>query len=508
MRGHTAAFLLLLVIILIVDIVPISALLLGIPRELQRGASGLSLTTWFQYCWGSLRLAGATAASSVLLGVVTALSIEWGEAFGRRFWRSFLVLPFVTPPYLLTLALISWQGIKAPILGESFYSWPICVVILGFYHGPIVALLLSLCWSRLDRESLSAVRLSCGRLGVVCWLLDYGKYALLLGFSLVFLLTLGCFTTPQLLRVKVLSELIYSRFSDFSDFAGALLACVPLMIFAGIGVVFVSFAFRRANLNLELPVKLNFERSCLVKTLATLVLGLLILGPFLWPVYIFLCDWLKAPETVDAGLFGLWKFALDRPLYLSLATGFAVAATNFMVLSLMSFCQLHRELSHSWTAALLFLAVVPGPLLGIGMIWFWNCPLLADFYDSPLMPYLAHLGRSFPLIIVLWLLLARKQSVLCEQAARLANRNPFMLPGCWRDNLALAALTFTLSVSEYATTSLVSAPNNGLVAERLINLVHFGRSGETAVLSLCLSMASVLLFALILVPLVGERSRT
>jgi ABC-type Fe3+ transport system permease subunit len=169
----------------------------------------------------------------------------------------------------------------------------------------------------------------------------------------------------------------------------------------------------------------------------------------------------------------------SAPLILTALAAFASLAAPRALLSTRSL------------ALLLSLTAIPGPVLGIGLVLFWNRPgaFWRAIYDSAFMGGLAQVASFAPLIIVLGAVLAARHPPAEDEACRLAGATPLALGGRLRSLLAISALAMAWSMGEYGASSLVSAPGYGLLSARLIGLMHFGRNGETAVLSVLLSLS-------------------
>lgn len=141
--------------------------------------------------------------------------------------------------------------------------------------------------------------------------------------------------------------------------------------------------------------------------------------------------------------------------------------------------------SRKWVSlAMLFLIAVPGPLIGMCMIWLFNRStpeLLGRLYDHTLIaPVFAQQFRLLPLA---WLLLQTVLASVARQAWELAEMDELsalkrwryvLLPQVGSRGLAALLLLLVLSVGELSSTILLLPPGVTTVSMRLFELLHFG----------------------------------
>jgi len=159
-----------------------------------------------------------------------------------------------------------------------------------------------------------------------------------------------------------------------------------------------------------------------------------------------------------------------------------------------------------WSGALAVLTavclVVPGPVIGLGVIWLLNrreCPWLADLYDrSILAPWLAMSLRAFPpAVLVMWHALRSVPEEMLNAAA-LDGAGPAARLGRIVLPSRLAALglawlvAFAVAMADLAASILVVPPGVVTLPIQIFGLLHYGVEDQVA--GICL--AQVLLFAL------------
>ena len=146
---------------------------------------------------------------------------------------------------------------------------------------------------------------------------------------------------------------------------------------------------------------------------------------------------------------------------------------------------------------------LPGPLLGLGLIWLLNrpeLPWLADLYDySIFAPWLAMTLRALPLtVLVLWHALRSVPEETLE-AATLDGA------GWWTRLMAIALpqrraalavawlVAFALTLADMAASILVVPPGVMTLSIQIFSKLHYGQEDDVA--GICLALIG--LFALI-----------
>jgi iron(III) transport system permease protein len=466
----------------------------GLGAETGPAIAALGFEGIARASFGSLRLSLLASVVAVVFGGLAALVVEGTGLYGRGLFRGLALLPLALPPYLLALASIELLGPRSDggVLGTGVYGWPFCALLLGAVNQPLVFIAVAARLRRVEVARLEAAWLSGGRRAQ---LLQLGRLlwpSLALGGALVFAASLVAFAAPELLRTEVLTRLVYARFDGFRDLAGALGAAAPLMLFAALvtwpAARLLSEGQGRApGRGVGLRPLLGSPFTCLAATAAAAVLVLPVL---LLPAYALLQASLSAPEAQFGGVWSLARQALDGAsgeLLTSLGVGLVAGALAALAAALLVVADWRPRGAWSF-AALLGLIAVPGPLVGIGLVITWSAApaWLAGVYDSTWMLVIAQLARGLPMALLLSALLFGSHPRAADEAALLAGRSPLALAGRWRDLVLVGVLIYARSAGEYAASSLVAPPGAAPLSVKLLNLVHFGRSGELSVLSLSL----------------------
>ena len=152
----------------------------------------------------------------------------------------------------------------------------------------------------------------------------------------------------------------------------------------------------------------------------------------------------------------------------------------------------------AWILVLVPLAI-PAPLVGIGMISFWNGPLLAVPYPGLLMPVLVAVSRFAPIAAIILFVQLRFIDPLLFDAAAIFSKSqlktwthirlPLLSPGL----LVTAGILFALTLAELGATLIVAPPGHATLTMRIYNYLHYGAAGEVA--GLCLMITILTLIA-------------
>ena len=439
----------------------------------------------------SLLLAGAATFLALGCGWVAALcGLGLGRA-GRVTLVGAAIAVLALPPFLGVNAWVSLFGIGGPLSGwlpVPLFSLPVAITILGLMFWPVPFLLVLGGWQRLRPELLESEPALRGR-ALVRWLLlpsSLGYTAV--GGAIAFVLALNQFAVPALLQVKVYPAEVWLRFNAGLDALGALALSWPMILAPALLLL---LAWRRGvpwpRFTGTLDPGLIRERLGRWPTVAlrgivlgltglSLVLPLALLGisPNTW---IELGPALRAsaPALLQSG----WSAAVTATVVVALALGLA---------------------RWRWPAAGWLFFLMPGVVLGVGLIVALNRPPFLAFYQSVAVVVLAWTLRTLG---PGWAVVRHAlQSVdpRLRDVARLEGAGPWatfrlvIWPEAGQTLSAAWYIVFLLCLWDSETLVLIMPPGGETVALRIFNFLHYGHHAQ--VNALCL-----LLLALALVPL-------
>lgn len=430
-------------------------------------------------------------------GAIVSLSIGVPLAFftGRtnvpaRRWLSGLALvPLALPPYNVALALGSWIP-RASIAATS--------LVLGLALYPIVFVFLRAAFASIDpslEEAGLCARGKWATLRRITWPLV--RPWTIAASGIVFLVGLGEFGAPAFLGLSVFPGWITRSFAASYDAAGAALAALPL-----VGVVVFLLALEYAAIRrtgaftsrLRSPEPMNLRRAR--PAALTLCAAIVLASPGL-PV-------ISALAQIDAAGFGRALELASRPAWNTLLTasgGCALAMGAALAVALLT-----RRGFRMLRALPLAFFSLPGAILGIGLIGFWNHPAMPPVY-----------GTAFLLMMAL----ALRYSVLAERAvdaglrdvpraqeevARLAGRGEaaiisrILLPQALAAVAAGAMAFFLFALRDLDTVVTIYPPGSETLSVRLYGvLANAPRSLQASISLLQMALTLPVITLLILV---------
>jgi iron(III) transport system permease protein len=310
------------------------------------------------------------------------------------------------------------------------------------------------------------------------------------GVASGFLTSLLDYSIPALYQTSVLSLKVFADYSAQMDASRATLISAPIIL-SGIAAAWIlqrggrkaALAPRRAGPSTHEGTRLK--------------------GPLVWAAsagaailaFQFVLTFAGLLRAVgDAGRFVETLAPARDDLAFSLAVALGAGLISIPPALALATRMTRPESTRWWLLAMLPLAF-PGPLVGIGLIRFWNGSILSGLpvYGSAWMPVLAALARFLPVAaLILAAQLWRVDPTLID-AARLQRRSrlqslfaveiPLIMPGL----VAAFGLVFAFSLGEIGATVLIQPPGLQTLTVRAFNALHFGSSESVA--GLCLAMA-------------------
>jgi ABC-type Fe3+ transport system permease subunit/sugar lactone lactonase YvrE len=448
----------------------------------------------------SLMVSGLTTLLAVGFGALAAL---WVACLDRR-WQAFLagaaLLVLALPPFLLAncwLHYLGHAGVWRSWLSLNLFSLGGTVWILALWLWPITFLAVWSAWQRLESAHLESDMALTGTVLVRVLLFPLARPALAQAALLTFILALNHFAIPAILQVKVFPAEIWVRFSTSFDTLGALQLSWPLVL--GPTLLLLWLARRPvAWPHLQPPVPPRLLRQQVrpgwflgAGALAT-VIYLLGAGLPLFQLLSAPRTWSELPGALAAGSDAVWNSFAFAALAASLVIGLSLLqcgaprgreAQGALV-------QSKGVRAIAWLPWLPFL--VPGVLLGMGLIFLLNRPALAWFYHSVAIVLLA-LGIRY--LALGWTAVShaldRSDPRLLE-VARLHGASRLQLlryahwPQVKSQVLAAWYIIFLLCLWDVETIVLLWPPGAETLALRIFNLLHYGHNAQ--VNALCLAL--------------------
>ncbi|MHB8523048.1 MAG: 6-bladed beta-propeller, partial [Limisphaerales bacterium] len=338
-------------------------------------------------------------------------------------------------------------------------------------------------WQRLDLSQLESDPALTGW-ALVRWLLwPLAQPGLAQAAVLTFVLALNNFAVPSILQVKVFPAELWVSFNTQFDYGAALGLSWPLVLAPGLLLLW----FRRREIawpQLEGGVAgLRFRRQLgrgwfWGSGAVTVTLMLIAVGLPLLQLVVTAATWSELPAVLATGRSDLLN-----------SFGYAaITATVCLGLALLSW---------RWRMGLVLWIpfFVPGVLLGIALIFFFNRPVLALFYQSAGIIILALTMRYLALGWHGTAHALRTADRDVSDAARLSGASGWQLmrhiqwPQTSAQLAAVWYLTYLLCLWDVETLVLIIPPGGGTAALRIFNLLHYGHT--TQVNTLCLLLLAL-----------------
>ncbi len=469
--------------ILLIISFPVIGLVANVLQSAGSLASPFSTRT-MHLLWTSFSLSTVVGVLATLLG----FAIAWRISGLSPRWRLLALLvsitPILVPHYIMAVAWIEfagsngWLGRLLVSLGvESFwnlYSFWGCVLLLTLTLTPLALLTGFAAVRSLPAGCIEGERLAGGgAIQFVSRLAGFWKKYLAAAFILVFLLAQSNYTIPSLLLLNVYSLEVYTQVSAFYDLTQAFgMALIPVAVVFGLIVYLVHGLgaqpfFRSARERQPLPrSKLCTGLWSGYLALAVAVpLGTILVGAGTWDAYadVFQSSYTQMRNSMISGAGG---------------TFVVLAAGTYLFVWSRYRSQKGELISYSLA---LFPIVLPGTLVGLGLIYLFNRPgLPGTIYGSLAIILLALLARFafFAVVGARAALSSIPESRLEE--GRAAGLSPGFqvwrlgIPSARWEMALLAALLFAFCISEVETVSMVAPPGLDTLSMRIHSLLHYG----------------------------------
>jgi iron(III) transport system permease protein len=423
----------------------------------------------------SLVVSGLAALAAGALGFAVAL---WLATIDPR-WRfrvlTLVVASLALPPFLVTntwIDLLGQNGFLHRWLPFNLYSLGGAVWLLALLTWPLTTLLTLGAWRKVEAAQMESDPALTG-VALIRWLLwPAARQAVMQAAVVTFVLALNNFSVPVILQVPVFAEELWLALTARLDEAGAWTATIPLIAAPALVLLALrrtEFAWPRqqgpataAALRRQLGTALRVGNAFLGMVLLLLSDGLPAMQLGLSPR-----TWSELPDLFRASLEVIVNSALYAAASATLCA--AIGLTMWRV----------RLGPLLW---LLFL--VPGVLLGRGLIFAFNRPGVGVLYGTMAVVLFAFtlryaaLGWSGARLALQGVDRDLTDAVRLEGASgwtlfRLAEW-PQIAPGI----LATWYVVYLLALWDVETLVLIYPPGGETLALRVFNLLHYGHNAQ------------------------------
>lgn len=472
--------------------------------------------TWTVLMDTILIVIGSTIIS-VTLGVFLAWLVAYTDIRAKKWMQVFIILPFVIPSYISTLAWTQFLGANGlygkmisilPFSLEpiNLYSMGGIIFVLGFSHYPLVYLLSVSVLRKVPREVEQAARVS----GASGWR-TFAKVTLPLalpgiasGGFLAFLANLDNFGIPAFLgipaQIDVLSTYIYQQVVGFgpSAFQRAATFSVLLGIMALLGTLLQWLLLKKSK-RLETTVEDKKPRVYLGKYRKFVEL-------LLWSFFLIssLVPFVSMMMTSLLSAYGLdftwenislknYQFVLDTSPKAKRAIGnsiqLALITTAIGVVIGTAFAYYRVRKPNRWNQfseiAISLPYALPGTVMALSMIFAWMEPIPGwnpGIYGSVIILFIAYFTRFLILQVRGSITAVLQVDASMEEAAMVSGSNglskwrriliPLLLPSI----LSGAFLVFLTALTELTVSSLLWSSNAETIG---VVIFSFEQAGYT-----------------------------
>ncbi len=435
-----------------------------------------------QLLLNSVLLGAGASIFATMIGAPLGLLLARVHLRGKAWRRLALVVPLITPPYVLALAW-TWMA------GSFAYSLTGAIVVLGVSFYPLAMLAAEAAARRVDAGLEEAALLVAAPRRVFAKItLPLIAPAVAAAALVIFALAISEFGVPGLLRVNVFTTEVFTAFAALYDFGAATALSLPLLVATMMAAIAARLLIGEQMLTgrrgSRVGLSLNFggwQAASVALSLAVIALCVVL------PVGVI---------AREAGGIRLIASSIKESSD-AIINSFALAGAGAtLAVALAVFIGYWRaRMRTRWGAlvdlALIALFAVPGTVTGIGLIGLWNhADWRGEIYASPLIIVIAYVSRFAPVAALLLAASVRQIPVAFEEAAVIAGASwlrtfgRIVLPQMFAGISAAWVISFIFAIGEIGATALVAPPGESTLPVRVYTLVANTPASNLAALAL------------------------
>lgn len=470
--------------------------------------------------WNTLGLAGATSLIAIPLGTCLAFGLLRTDIVGRHAALMVIATMLFVPLYLQAAGWDAgfgrqgWLSLSRGMLAAPLLAgWRAVIWIHAIAALPWVVLITGIRLRYTEPELEDAASLDASAAQVFLRItLPRALPAVLVAALWILITTAGEITVTDLYQVRTYAEEIYANVPSYGEFGTHGLAALPGMLLVA-GLILVALfaasflvpppgvASQATQRCLTLG-RWRWPASCIVLVVIALMAGVPLLNLCINAGLAVGHDSGDRPLRYwSAGKFlhvvaaSPWRF-LDEFRWtntIGIAVGLAAEA---LAIALAWIARQRRGGSWLVLVPTAICLALPGPIIGLSVIWLLNrdgSPLLIWLYDhSILAPCLATLVRAFPIaMLISWFSLRTVPTDLLDAASTegagvVGRLLRIAIP---QRRLAVAVAWFAavvIAIGDLSASILVTPPGVSTIPVRVFGLLHAGVDDQVA--GLCLAM--------------------
>jgi len=450
----------------------------------------------------SIVMAGTISFISTAIGGAAAFLFTKTNFPLKNIFKIVFLMPLFLSPYILT---VSWVDFFIMIgRGKSFiYSLPGVIFVLSLIFAPLSMLVISSGFanvnSRLEEAGLMMTTYSKTFTKIILPLI---KPSIITSFILVFVLAISEFSVPAFLSVNVFITEIFIQFSAFyrHDIAIAnsivlITICLSMLMFEKIHLAnapFISISPKAHQIKIN---KLKKSKHLIV------LINLLYLSiSVLIPVAVLFLQAFQSDTEIFVQAFTLLVPIIGDSIFYA-ASGSVLLIFFGFVFAYMS----ERDKVKPINGILLLTFGIPSTVFGIGLIKFFNTPVLNGIYSGFWIILIGYLGRF---IFVAEKLIANTIKQIprsFEESAQLIGANfvfrlrkivlPLVFPGIF----AAFLIGFLLCLGELGTTIMVYPPGTSVMPIKIFTIMANAPQKLTSAMSLIVLVITFISLAVLFI---------
>ncbi|MEN6626121.1 MAG: hypothetical protein ABFD69_07840 [Candidatus Sumerlaeia bacterium] len=448
-------------------------------------------------------LAALAATISLMAALIVFAAAEPALA-KRKLWPFAFMLPLLVPGHFVAVAWIQWLGFAGTLthwlgagawLPYALYSLPGVAAVMGLKLYPLALGFVYIGWRSAGTSAVEAASVlmppaALWRRFVLGWMRPW----LAAAWLIVFLTALLDYSIPLLMRMHVFSVEIMSAFNVYYKPELAMAMALPLMAMSLAGAAALGLILSRVNW----PVL--SRRPCRLPLLQgpwrcafSIGAGAVAAGSFILPTLFLL------KMSNDLGAFAHVIASARDQIATSLAwSAVATAAVIAMAAGLATRGLWNGSKLRTLAASLmLLLYALPGSVVAMAFINFYNRPALGRLYDCGAMLPLGLATVNLPIAWIIFHVRLREIPATLIEVNAIAPIAParrfwqLVAPTLARPALLAAAVTFILAMNEVQAAMLLVAPGQETMSVRAMTLLHY--APDRLVAAFCLTAWAVAL---------------
>ncbi|MFC4401915.1 ABC transporter permease [Gracilibacillus xinjiangensis] len=454
---------------------------------------------------------------SIIAGILLAWIVAYTDVRAKKLMQVFIILPFVIPSYISTLAWTQFFGANGlyvklsgilPFTIEpiNLYSMGGIIFVLGFSHYPLVYILSLSVFRKIPREVEHATRVS-GASGWHTFLkitLPLALPGIASGGFLAFIANLDNFGIPAFLgipaQIDVLSTYIYQQVVGFGPaaFQRAATFSVILGVIALLGTFF-QWLFLKKSKGIETTLEDKKPRLFLGKWKVLIETGL-------WTFFFLtsIVPFISMAMTSLISAYGLgfswenisfknYQFILEtspkakKAIGNSLQLAFIITIVGVIIGTVFAYYRTRKPAAWNQFSeiAISLPYALPGTVMALSMIFAWMEPIPGwnpGIYGSILILFIAYITRFLILQVrgsitaVLQVDYSMEEAAIVSGSTGFSKWRKILIPLMLPSILSGAFLVFLTALTELTVSSLLWSSNSETIG---VIIFGFEQAGYT-----------------------------